>query len=638
MAKRKFIRHLEYYGFPDQNVYNGLPNIDLSDIREVNREQDKEITEISGETQNKADLNLVLELSGKVDTFIDVQSAINEEFLNSVSGITNKIVALEERDVEITNKINELTDKVNEIDDIEEGVGELWEGISALSESLSAHVEDFDAYMEATSTEIDSIYDELSGKVDADFAEETYAKKGDCYTKEESDELFLKVHQDISHLATKEELAYVQSEVESIDLTPYATKEELSALSESFDEYKETAEEKFSDIDDKINNIENSISSLTNDISSIEEEIEGINGKISDVSGHIITIEEILPTKVDNTEFAEFESDMLAALATKADEEELNRVKESANTLSIELQQEKAERISGDTKLTSDVADLNVAVSDLEQDIIDVNARIDEVSDDLAQEIQDRINGDIALIGTEDDTMADDTIWGAKKYAINQKLEAEQYAESYVAQKITEVENRVDNKFDEFDTRLSAKADKTYVDRLVEERVTSLDDELNDRIDREVETLNQKDANLETEIEDLRQQVASSDTKDIYKRINVITTYSGDTPEEYIDSGNGILDVLHREFHQLEEEIGAYMNPTLEKKNEYESAFGKYNISRTGVDPSERTIFTVGIGQSNDDRRNALEVREDGTLMLWVEGDYMNVNDLLAMLAHEVYN
>ena len=44
MGKR--IRHLEFYGFADQNKYNSLCNIDLSEIHETNREQDEDIDEL----------------------------------------------------------------------------------------------------------------------------------------------------------------------------------------------------------------------------------------------------------------------------------------------------------------------------------------------------------------------------------------------------------------------------------------------------------------------------------------------------------------------------------------------------------------------------------------------------------------
>jgi len=45
----------------------------------------------------------------------------------------------------------------------------------------------------------------------------------------------------------------------------------------------------------------------------------------------------------------------------------------------------------------------------------------------------------------------------------------------------------------------------------------------------------------------------------------------------------------------------------------------------------------VGNGTSDEDRKNAIEIRKDGTVYMWVEGEYMNINRLLAMLAHEIY-
>ena len=40
------IRHLEYYGFSDQNGYLSLPEFELSGIHETNKEQDSEITKL----------------------------------------------------------------------------------------------------------------------------------------------------------------------------------------------------------------------------------------------------------------------------------------------------------------------------------------------------------------------------------------------------------------------------------------------------------------------------------------------------------------------------------------------------------------------------------------------------------------
>lgn len=88
----------------------------------------------------------------------------------------------------------------------------------------------------------------------------------------------------------------------------------------------------------------------------------------------------------------------------------------------------------------------------------------------------------------------------------------------------------------------------------------------------------------------------------------------------------------------LNQKLGYKDNETLQKNGEHEVAFGSYNISNSGDTPADRTIFSIGNGTADDARSNALEVRENGDVYMWIEGDYMQINRLLAMLAHEVYD
>ena len=88
----------------------------------------------------------------------------------------------------------------------------------------------------------------------------------------------------------------------------------------------------------------------------------------------------------------------------------------------------------------------------------------------------------------------------------------------------------------------------------------------------------------------------------------------------------------------LIEKLGYSDNDTLVRNNTNEVAFGTYNVSNTSEDASGRTIFSVGVGTSDADRKNALEVREDGSVYMWIEGDYMNVNRILAQISHEIYD
>lgn len=87
-------------------------------------------------------------------------------------------------------------------------------------------------------------------------------------------------------------------------------------------------------------------------------------------------------------------------------------------------------------------------------------------------------------------------------------------------------------------------------------------------------------------------------------------------------------------------------NDTLSARNDNEVAIGSYNLSlqngetfndgtRTAATATSNTVFSVGIGDDPRNRKNALEVRDDGTVWMWVEDQFMNITDLLGQIAHE---
>ena len=90
MAKKR-IRHLEFYGYPDQNTFTsvGAASFNVDDIREKNREQDIEL----GEKVDKSDFNV---LSGTVENFISAQTAFNEAIAEAVDANTSGLTALKE--------------------------------------------------------------------------------------------------------------------------------------------------------------------------------------------------------------------------------------------------------------------------------------------------------------------------------------------------------------------------------------------------------------------------------------------------------------------------------------------------------------------------------------------------------------
>lgn len=57
--------------------------------------------------------------------------------------------------------------------------------------------------------------------------------------------------------------------------------------------------------------------------------------------------------------------------------------------------------------------------------------------------------------------------------------------------------------------------------------------------------------------------------------------------------------------------------------NDYEISLGKYNVS------AEDTAFSFGIGNSESERKNAIEIKNDGRIYVWSEGKYVCLNEII---------
>lgn len=145
-------------------------------------------------------------------------------------------------------------------------------------------------------------------------------------------------------------------------------------------------------------------------------------------------------------------------------------------------------------------------------------------------------------------------------------------------------------------------------------------DELDNKILNETNRATSAETELQSEIEKEKLRAISAETA-LDERIDEII------------SGTPI-----QELDELIEKLGYKDNDTLLLNNEHEVAFGEYNVSNTSTEPSGQTVFSIGIGTDENDRKNAIEVRKDGSVYMWIEGDFMNVNLLLGQIAHEVYD
>lgn len=66
--------------------------------------------------------------------------------------------------------------------------------------------------------------------------------------------------------------------------------------------------------------------------------------------------------------------------------------------------------------------------------------------------------------------------------------------------------------------------------------------------------------------------------------------------------------------------------------NDYEISLGKYN------DSTNDTAFSFGIGSSESDRKNAIEIKNDGRIYIWSEGKYVCLNEIIGRVdVNETY-
>ena len=246
---------------------------------------------------------------------------------------------------------------------------------------------------------------------------------------------------------------------------------------------------------------------------------------------------------------------------------------------------------------------------------------------------------------------------------INAEIDRAIAAEAAEKQRAEGAENTLNSKIDaEVSRAVSAETDLQAAIDAEETRATAAEGSLNTKIDTEISrasaaenTLTQSISSLSSSLEaeksireaaDLSLGVRVDNEKTRAEGAEAALQTAIDAEETRATAVEQALDERINEIagsysgaiDSLEEKLSYKNNDTLVRNNTNEVAFGKYNVSNTGDTPHERTVFSVGNGTDEGHRSNAFEVREDGTMFLMVEGDFMNINDLLSMLAHEVYS
>ena len=585
MAKKQFIRHLEFYGFPDQNGYSSEINgVDLSDIREKNKEQDKEIQELEGEKAEKKDL---LELSGTVENFIERQSEINQEFADAISGMSADIDELKKVDDEFAEQLSAITDGV---DDAMEAIEILGERVDDLEDGLSG----------------------LSGAVDSmmETIEDEFAKKDDVYTKEEIDaripsgetfateewvesQGYLTFDSGDTRYALIEDLEALSGVVESATT---GIEDEIDGIIETIATVSADTEEKFEEIEDKIDSfsgevtsaiteikddideindkvdentedideLKDEVSAITDAIDVIEdavrentEDIELLQQQVSANTDDISNIYEILDTKANVSDLEALHDEMICKVEEldekKADKTDLNAVSGAVDDLSEKLDREINRSIGVDEELSGKVETLGEQVEEAVELVGTFDGRITDLETGLAQEILDRQQADLDLIGNSGDSRDADTIWGAKNFAQEMKRQAISEAEIYTDDAVAAFSTELATMRDEIEQELTAYATTGYVEQRISETKTELEGDYNQKIEAETERATTRENDIIEEVTTIHDEVISAVTEIAHNatRINAITEWDGSDPEQYVDTGNGILDKLHRELHDL---------------------------------------------------------------------------------------
>lgn len=200
-----------------------------------------------------------------------------------------------------------------------------------------------------------------------------------------------------------------------------------------------------------------------------------------------------------------------------------------------------------------------------------------------------------------------------------------------------EIQDRKDDVDAEEDRATAAEAAEKARAEAAEAAANRRIDTLNDALDAEKGIREAADIRLENMITAETNRATSAETALDAKIDQEIADRIADVDAEEARATSAETE-LETALDVLNQKLGYKDNETLQKNGEHEVAFGSYNISNSGDTPADRTIFSIGNGTADDARSNAFEVRENGDVYMWIENDYMQINRLLAMLAHEVYD
>ena len=515
MAKKQFIRHLEFYGFPDQNAFISETDIPSS--------------------EGKADKKDLDALSAKTETFISAQTEFNEA----------------------QRRFNE---------DVESDISALTEGIDTIG-SFIVSISGISDDVEALSSEIDeereraiSAETALNEKIDVEIADVRNDVKDYIKTK-------VKKYVDDAD-------AELQGQIDVIDNNLIIIDEQYSRLSENLNENYYTKEE----IDEKIPSGTSGYVT-TEELNEVHDELQenvdeeiaraisaetALSGAIEDERDRAISAETALNDKIDN-EIADVRSDVKTYITTKVRKYIDDADNELQDQINNKSDKSDVSAISGVVDSIEDDLDNEIArAKEAEQSITDIvesavtkvesyETRVSDLENELSNEIANREQGDLDIIGTSSDTRDDSTIYGAKKYAEEMKRQAVSESEVYTDDAVSGFETMIANLSADTQQWLTSAATTGYVETRISNVKQWAKNEINNKVNDEAVVRLSGDTELQNQINAWNSQISSITSGITHNatRINAITSWDGSDPSEYVSGGTGVLDILHQEFHNL---------------------------------------------------------------------------------------
>ena len=228
------------------------------------------------------------------------------------------------------------------------------------------------------------------------------------------------------------------------------------------------------------------------------------------------------------------------------------------------------------------ISELSAAISSSSDDIKELEQKMEDTSYTTAKALN-KLNDDI-----EDafDSIEENSI----------KIKNVETFSSETENKISNLKEDVDNKF--------------YV-------VSKSVNDVNDKLDDFKEDANEKFTSIDKTLEDNSYVVS--------KALNELK----DGLEDAIDSSMAIRGtgenstILKNSGSIAKGKNSLALGTGLIASNDYEISLGKYN------DSTSDTAFSFGIGSSESDRKNAIEIKKDGNIYIWSEGKYVCLNEII---------